>query len=84
LSNQREAKVGELCGPVDAEPNWALSWRRPLFVWEDNILGELLEDFGGFLRLDVPDRWWWKLEEKGSFSVSSMYRKLDELVVTVP
>jgi len=83
LSNQREAKVGDLCGTLDSVMDWVFSWRCPFFVWEDRILEELLVDLGGFMRLDVPDRWWWKLEEKGSFSVSSMYRKLDEMVVTV-
>lgn len=49
------------------------------FIWEATILGDLMENLGGFRRSSVPDRWWWKLEDKGTFSVSSMYRKLDEL-----
>lgn len=76
--------MGDLCGALDLGSDWDFSWRRPFFVWEERILDDLLLDLRGFVRLDVPDRWWWKLEEKGSFSVSSMYRKLDDIVVSDP
>jgi len=80
LSNQKEAKVGELCGTLDSEPDWVFTWRRLFFVWEDTIFGDTLEDLGGFRRSNEPDRWWWKLEN-GTFSVSSMYKKLDGMRV---
>lgn len=30
------------------ESNWLFSWCRPFFVWENNMLRELLEDLEGF------------------------------------
>jgi len=46
-------------------------------VWENNLLLELSDDLDGFVRTLDEDCWRWKLEEDCSFSVKSMYSKLD-------
>lgn len=56
---------------------WAFNWRRSLFVWEDNLLTELLGDLEGFVGSEVEDSWRWKLESDHFFSVKSMYSKLE-------
>jgi len=48
VSNQREAKVGEV-GLVSAMGReWMFTWRRHLFVWEEELLVSLMEDLEGF------------------------------------
>ncbi|KEH24906.1 hypothetical protein MTR_6g007817 [Medicago truncatula] len=54
--------------------SWGFNWRRELFVWEQNLLRELLE---GYVMSLEDDFWGWKLEEDRTFSVKSLYSKLD-------
>jgi hypothetical protein len=79
LSNQKEAMVGELRVGVATESVWGFTWRRPLFVWEQDLLGEMLEELHGHREGLEEDAWWWKLEENGRFTVKSMYSKLEGL-----
>jgi len=81
LSNQKEAKVGELGSFGHTDPNWLFSWRCPLFVWENELVTELLVDLDGFRGTLEEDVWWWRLEESGFFSVKSMYKKLEVLML---
>jgi len=59
---------------------WGFSWRRDFFEWETNLFNYLLEDLEGFSTYQ-EDRWIWKLEEQGVFSVKSMYAKLEGLII---
>lgn len=77
LSNQKEALVGDLGTLNTPECNWSFSWRRPLFVWEIDLLRELYANLDGFRGSLEEDVWCWKLEEKGVFSVNSLYKKLE-------
>jgi len=55
----------------------AWRWRKQLFVWEEEMLGELtllLQSVN--LQVDREDRWLWKLEPSNTFSVSSAYHFL--------
>lgn len=81
LSNQKEACVGDLGDFNTTETNWLFSWRRPLFVWENELLMELLEDLEGFRGFLEEDVWWWRLEDNGGFTVKSMYKKLEGLML---
>ncbi|GAU40143.1 hypothetical protein TSUD_163120 [Trifolium subterraneum] len=74
LSLNQQGMVREFRDVRGGEDGWVMRWRRRLFVWEE----ELLQRLQDLLPVDVPwseaeDRWSWRLEEDGSFSVSSMY-----------
>ena len=45
------------------------------------MLQELLEDLEGFMRTQEDDVWRWRLEEEGRFTVKSMYKKLEGLLL---
>ena len=69
LSNQKEANIGDLGTFDTADGNWSFSWRRPLFVWENDLLTELFADLEGFRGTLEEDVWWWRLEESGEFTM---------------
>lgn len=50
-------------------------------MWEEDLVDAMLEDLNGFVFSDVEDDWRWSLEEDGTFSVKSMYSKLETLMV---
>ena len=56
---------------------WVFRWRRRLFVWEENILNNLLGDLEVFVRAFEEDKWRWRLGEE-VFTVNSLYGKLEE------
>lgn len=67
MSNQKEAMVANMGvnnGPV-------VEWR--FFVWEEQLLNNLLEDLEGHVWTHGEDVWVWKLEDDGNFTVKSMY-----------
>lgn len=57
------------------EPGWNFNWRS-LFVWELELVNNLRMDLQGFERRVGEDGWMWNLEDRGVFTVSSMYKKL--------
>jgi len=79
LSIQKEASVGELC----EGGRWGFQWRHRFFVWEENLLNNLLDDLEGFVRSHEEDTWRWRLGEDGSFSVKSFYSKLEDVMLGV-
>jgi len=81
LSNQKEENVGELAVGLVTDVDWGFSWRHPLFVWEEEMLLELKEDLGGFKGSQEEDVWRWRLEDDGRFSVKSLYRKMEGLML---
>lgn len=38
-------------------------WRRRLFVWEENLVNNLMEELEGFTLSLEENEWRWKLEE---------------------
>jgi hypothetical protein len=48
---------------------------------EGGLLEHLYEELKGWARTERKDAWWWKLEEEGSFSVSSSYELLAGLMM---
>lgn len=79
ISNQKEARVGELGVASEFSFDWSFIWRQRLFVWEEELVSNLLLDLQGFERSLGTNEWVWKLEDDGKFSVRSMYKKLEGL-----
>ena len=77
ISTNQEALIHDLWRPRLFGGEWAFNWRRNLFVWENNLLTELLGDLNGFVGSIEDERWRWSLEEDNSFLVKSMYLKLE-------
>jgi hypothetical protein len=49
ISTNQDASVHDLWRPSLSGGDWAFNWRRNLFVWENNLLTELLEELNGFV-----------------------------------
>jgi len=62
VSNQREVKVGVA---TDVGRDWLFTWRRNLFVWEEELLVRLREDLEGMSWSLNEDKWRWKREKVG-------------------
>jgi hypothetical protein len=77
LSNQQDSSVGELF----YGGRRGFNWRRRFFVWEESLLNLLIADLEGFVPSLVKDSWKWKLEGEGGFSVKSLYKKLDGVLM---
>jgi hypothetical protein len=48
ISTSQEATVHDLWTPNPNGGGWTFNWRRHLFVWENNLLMDLLADLDGF------------------------------------
>ena len=81
ISTQKEVMVGELGAVMEGGWDWNFTWRRRLFVWEEELFTSLLEDLDGTRWLNVEDRWTWKLEDNGIYSMKSVYLKLEGVVL---
>jgi hypothetical protein len=77
LSSLKDAKIGDLCFSIDGSINWNFVWRRQPFLWEQNLIANLLALLEGFTLGMANDIWWWTPDEGGIFSVSSTYRVLE-------
>lgn len=81
ISSQKEAKVRDVWSLVNSELTWNLTWRRLPFLWENNLIVNLLATLHSVILGEEEDKWLWLPEESGVYSVSSSYRALEELVV---
>ena len=68
-----DGKVGDL-GHWEGEAwVWDLIWRKPLFLWELDLLVDLLQVATRLSRVDREDRWSWSCSPDGRLSVKSAY-----------
>ncbi|GAU33935.1 hypothetical protein TSUD_357340 [Trifolium subterraneum] len=58
---------------VDGEWVWDLKWRRNLFVWEADLLDELMRTLNSIQITNANDNWFWKHDANGIFFVKSAY-----------
>jgi hypothetical protein len=56
--------------------SWSFSWRRNLFRWEEDLVGELLVLLESWKISLEEDSWWWLPSVEGVFSVKSSYMLL--------
>jgi hypothetical protein len=82
VSNQKEALVGEMGVPSGTRWEWRFTWRRHLFMWEEELLLSLKEDLEEMVRSEEKDVWRWSLEDSGVFTVKSAHSRLEELVLS--
>jgi len=55
----------------------AWKWRRRLFAWEEQLLGECIVRISNFpFQVDRVDNWIWKLHTSNCYTVSSAYHVL--------
>ncbi|KAL8540524.1 hypothetical protein ACS0TY_001959 [Phlomoides rotata] len=55
---------------------WQLEWRRTLFIWETELVINLLNIISKFKpKLYSQDRWFWNFNNDGSFTSRSLYSK---------
>ena len=68
LSLFQYLSVFDMCQLGWGEAGQAWSWRRRLFAWEEEVVGELILLLQSVsLRVDKTDTWHWKLETSHVF-----------------
>ncbi|GAU34378.1 hypothetical protein TSUD_217180 [Trifolium subterraneum] len=68
--------VKDLCEQRGGTWNWNFSWRRNLFQWEEGIVTRLQELVDPVILSSEEDRWWWRPDPDGEFTVNSSYKFL--------
>jgi hypothetical protein len=76
LSTQKEGTVSDIAVGVGEGLVWNFLWRRSLFTWEIELVNRLRDILLPVRLSDGPDRWWWRVEPEGEFSVKSAYSYL--------
>ncbi|GAU48540.1 hypothetical protein TSUD_282920 [Trifolium subterraneum] len=74
LSEQKQVLISDVV--LDNFDRSRLEWRRGLFQWEKESLGQLEELVRDGILTLYSDQWFWKLEGDCLFSVSSAYDRL--------
>jgi hypothetical protein len=83
LSIAKEAKIGDLVTVEDEHITWNLGWRRALFLWEEELVNNLLVSLEVVTLSSREDRWRWKWDPVG-FSVKSAFEVLSKEIVPGP
>ena len=83
LSTQKEAKVGDLMVYQGGMRVWNTTWRRHPFVWEVNLIDNLMALLKGVILGPEEDRWEWIPDDTGVFSVKSAYTVLELISILV-
>ncbi|MCH98404.1 receptor-like protein kinase ANXUR2, partial [Trifolium medium] len=77
LSVNKTSSVAEMCELGWEEGGAAWQWRRQLWVWEEEMLGEcrgLLIDI--VMQPNISDQWLWRHDIGGGYSVRGAYNLL--------
>jgi len=80
ISSFKEAKIGDVWNSNDGVVTWNLGWRRQPFLWEIDLIANLLALIEGVALGEGDDKWMWMSEDGGIFLVSSSYRVLEGVV----
>jgi hypothetical protein len=76
LSNHKEGTIDEFFVSDGVGVKWSFYWRRPLFLWESDLLDNLLATLEPVNLSLVEDYWMWTPDPEGIFSVSLAYNYL--------
>jgi hypothetical protein len=77
---QQQATVASL-RPSNGEEGWNLLWRRRLFVWESNLLIEMMKLINHISLTGEVDRWTWIGGDTDLFTVKDAYAKVSNLLL---
>jgi hypothetical protein len=83
LSSQIDARIGDLFLLEGESRSWSFIWRRSLFLWEEDLVSQLLVLLDSVLLSFEEDRWCWKLNPVDGFSVKSAFEFLGELEIDI-
>lgn len=81
LSSQKEAKVADVGLLLGGMNDWNLTWRRQPFLWESNLINNLLAFLEGVTLGNEVDKWAWLPDDGGIFSVKSTYMVLESIML---
>jgi hypothetical protein len=84
ISVQKDFFVCDVGGWEFGEWRWNLVWRRNFFVWEEQLLQDLLNLLAVARMSNMDDRWIWNPGSEDVFSVKSAYVFLDSLCYPRP
>jgi hypothetical protein len=83
ISSQKEGSVADFRRVINGTFSWDFIWRRRFFVWEQDLLHELLAIINPVNLSVGDDRWGWVPEGGGPFSVKSTYLMVFSLAAPV-
>jgi hypothetical protein len=84
ISSFKEGLVGEMWREKERWCEGVWGWRRRLFVWEQNLLQQLIIVLPPLVLSGEEDAWRWRLEDDGVFSVKSVYLLLGNIFAMEP
>ncbi|MCH79913.1 ribonuclease H protein, partial [Trifolium medium] len=76
LSRSPEATIGDMGNWLGEAWFWDFTWRRNLFVWEENQFHSLLSSLRPLVNRTGMDSWRWEPDPEGVFSARSVYSLL--------
>jgi hypothetical protein len=76
----QEVKVADAGNWENNIWRWSLTWRRSLFVWEEELRLEMLAELQGVVLSSIGDKWIWSEDSGGVFSVKTCYDLLTRRV----
>jgi hypothetical protein len=71
--------VADIWNLGEEHERWNLQWRRKFFVWEENLLEEMLLVINGAQISDRVDSWSWQPTNDAVFTVKSAYHIVSNL-----
>ncbi|GKV09906.1 hypothetical protein SLEP1_g21339 [Rubroshorea leprosula] len=77
LSTDRQSTVQQMGEWIGGSWRWRLKWRRRLSTREQDQETQLRSTIQNVqVRKDADDRWWWRYEKDGEYTVKSAYKML--------
>jgi hypothetical protein len=76
ISIQKEGAVRDMAEGMGVGLEWNFLWRRSLFSWEVDLVSRLRDILRSVKLSAGPDRWYWRVDPDGVFSVKSAYSYL--------